>query len=247
MRRLLLSLVALATSALLGSLQAETYILAVGIADYQNISDLRLPEQDAETIAKLYRTRTRNVVTLTGSAATRENIIKEMTNLFAKAKPDDMVVFFFSGHGYVGGFCPYDTGAKNKNALSYNDVYAIFRQTKALRKVVLADACMSGGMRKKQGAKSSATHKTSDVVMFLSSRTNESSIERPKMKNGFFTTYLNRGLRGGADVNRDSVVTAKEIFNFVSDGVKTMSNDRQHPVMWGNFSDNFIMVDWRKR
>ncbi len=96
----------------------------------------------------------------------------------------------------------------------------------------MADACMSGGMRVKKKSNSASQHKSSDVVMFLSSRTYESSIERPDMKNGFFTSYLNRGLRGGADVNRDSIVTAREIFTFVTDGVQTMSNDRQHPVMW---------------
>ena len=41
-------------------------------------------------------------------------------------------------------------------------------------------------------------------------------------------------------------VTAKEIFVFVSDGVKKSSKNRQHPVMWGNFDDNFVLVDWRR-
>ena len=81
--------------------------------------------------------------------------------------------------------------------------------------------------------------------MFLSSRTNEYSIEKRNMKNGFFTAFLERGLRGGADTNKDKVVTAKEIFTFVSNGVKNLSQGRQHPVMWGNFDDNFIMIDWR--
>lgn len=227
------------------TLNAETYVVAVGIAKYQNISGLVLPENDAKTIAKLYKTRTKNVITMTGRYATRANIIRAMTDQFKRAKKGDMVVFFFSGHGYEGGFCPYDMRTNKRNALSYNDIYAIFKKSKASRKVVIADACLSGGLRQEQSTSNSSQNKSSDVVMFLSSRTNENSIENRKMKNGFFTSYLDRGLRGGADNNKDKIITAKEIFSFVSKGVKDISKNRQHPVMWGNFDDNFIMIDWR--
>ena len=83
------------------------------------------------------------------------------------------------------------------------------------------------------------------MLMFLSSRTNEYSIENRKMHNGFFTAYLDRGMRGAADANKDKVVTAKELFTYVSKGVKQLSGNRQHPVMWGNFSDDFVVMDWR--
>ena len=224
---------------------AETYVVAVGIAHYQDSrANLLLSENDAKSMAKIYKTHTKNVITITGKYATRANIIKAMSDQFKRAKSGDMVVFFFSGHGYEGGFCPYDIGPKFKNALSYEDVYSIFRKSKATRKVVIADACMSGGLRKENHPHNIQSTK-SDVVMFLSSRTNEYSIEKKNMKNGFFTAFLERGLRGGADTNKDKVVTAKEIFTFVSNGVKNLSLGRQHPVMWGNFDDNFMMIDWR--
>lgn len=225
-------------------LRAETYVVAVGIANYQSISDLRLAENDAKVMAKMYKTRTKNVITITGRYATRANILKAMTDQFGRAKRGDMVVLFFSGHGYEKGFCPYDMGAGDRNALTYNDIYAVFRKSKATRKIVIADACMSGGLRKE--SHSSNHTNSSDVVMFLSSRTKELSIESPRMQNGYFTTYLERGMRGGADTNKDKLVTAKEIYVFVSNGVKKISKERQHPVMWGNFDDNLVLVDWRR-
>lgn len=240
----LVSLILLVTLTL--SANAETYVVSVGIANYQHIKGLKLPENDAKTMANLFKTRTKNVITMTGRYATHENITKAMSDQFKRAKKEDMVVLFFSGHGYEGGFCPYDMGYKNEHALTYEDVYSIFRKSKAKRKVVIADACMSGGLRQESNSGSRPSHRNSDVVMFLSSRTNEYSIESGKMVNGFFTTYLERGLRGGADSNKDRIVTAKEIFAFVSNGVKSISNNRQHPVMWGSFDDNFIMIDWRK-
>ena len=81
-------------------------------------------------------------------------------------------------------------------------------------------------------------------MFFLSSRSNESSIERPIMKNGYFTAFLERGLRGGADNDLDRVITAKELYDFVSKGVKEISVDKQHPVMWGNFSNNMPVIKW---
>lgn len=224
-------------------LKAEVYVVSVGIANYQNINDLVLAENDAKVMAKLYKTRTKNVITITGKYATKANILKAMSDQFGRAKKGDMVVFFFSGHGYKDGFCPYDMVSPKKNSLSYNEIYAVFRQSKATRKVVIADACMSGGLRKEPNSSNHTNN--SDVVMFLSSRTKELSIESPRMQNGYFTTYLERGMRGGADTNKDRLVTAKEIFVFVSDGVKKISKNRQHPVMWGNFDDSFVMVDWR--
>lgn len=81
-------------------------------------------------------------------------------------------------------------------------------------------------------------------MLLLSSRTNENSIERYDMKNGFFTEYLRKGLSGNADANRDRTITAKELFDFVSKGVADISNDKQHPVMWGNFEDSMPVMKW---
>jgi uncharacterized caspase-like protein len=64
------------------------------------------------------------------------------------------------------------------------------------------------------------------------------------MVNGVFTTYLLRGLRGGADSDGDRKITAKELFKFVSHDVKERSKDKQHPVMWGKFDDDYVLMDW---
>ena len=61
-----------------------------------------------------------------------------------------------------------------------------------------------------------------NVMFFLSSRSTEKSLETPRQtgfKNSLFTVFLERGLRGGADTNKERVITAKEIYNFVHQGV----------------------------
>ena len=44
--------------------------------------------------------------------------------------------------------------------------------------------------------------------------------------------------------NRDRTITAKELFKFVSDNVRALSKNKQHPVMWGHFSDDMPVIQW---
>lgn len=223
--------------------KGDIYVVSVGIADYQTISDLTLPEKDAKSIAELYKTQTKNVILITGRYATKARILKSLKDQFSRAKEQDMIVFAFSGHGYPGGVCPYDMSAKDESGVSYREIRSILKQSRAKRKIVFADACFSGGIRNNT-SHSHQSHQDSEVLLFLSSRGGETSIESPFMVNGFFTTYLLRGLRGGADVDRNRKITAKELFQFVSQGVKERSKDQQHPVMWGRFDDDEVLMDW---
>lgn len=244
MKRFLLSVLFLYGIVFPACCKTDIYVVAVGISDYKNISDLRLPEQDAKDIAKLYKTKTKHVILLTGRYATKARILQSLRDQFARADEDDMIVFSFSGHGYQGGVCPYDMSRDQSSGITYKEIRSILKQSRAQRKMIFADACFSGGIR---GGSSSANinDKDSGVLLFLSSRSGETSIESGMMKNGFFTAYLLRGLRGGADVDRNRVITAKELFSFVHNGVVEKSDGQQHPVMWGRFDDGMVLMDWR--
>ena len=82
------------------------------------------------------------------------------------------------------------------------------------------------------------------MVFFLSSRTDEKSQERRGWRNSLFTAYLERGLRGGADTDRNRTITASELFQFVSEGVQQKSRQKQHPVMWGRFDNDMPLMSW---
>ena len=221
------------------------YVVVVGVSDYQSIPSLLLPERDAQMIAALYKRQTTNVILLTGKYATKKRILQSLKLQFSRAQKEDMVVLAFSGHGYPGGFCPYDMTQNIGSGISYEEIQAILKQSKAKKKMVWADACFSGGLRIK-GSSTRFPDENVDIVFFLSSRTNETSIENPFMTNGLFTTYLVRGLRGGADVNQDKKITAKELFEFVHKRVLNKSGGKQHPVIWGNFADDYVVMDWNR-
>ena len=222
------------------SANAKIYLVAVGVSDYPgNNKDLRLPANDAATVRYVYsKNSNAESVLLTNSDATKSAVLSKLRSTFAKATDNDIIVFFFSGHGTKGAFCAYDA------QIPYSEVRQAMASSKAKNKMIFADACFSGKMR--QGRKNTAEQSFNNynIMLFLSSRGNETSIERRNMKNGFFTSCLQKGLRGGADVNRDRVITAKELFSYVSRNVKLLSNDKQHPVMWGKFSDNMVVMKW---
>lgn len=246
MKTLVILIVALffALPSVLQAKQGAIYVVVVGVSNYQYIPSLTLPERDARMIAELYKKQTHHVILITGRYATKKRIMQSVQQQFALARKEDTIVFAFSGHGYPGGICPYDMTNDIDSGISYADIQTLLKKAKANKKIVFADACFSGGFRLDNAQSSVPLKDNPDILFFLSSRSGESSIETPFMTNGIFTTYLIRGLRGGADTDRDRCITAKELFQFVSQRVISKSKGRQHPVMWGNFADEYVVLEW---
>lgn len=234
-KRVILILCSLACTLVL---QAKTYLVCVGIADYPGTrKDLRVSSTDALTIENIFvKNGHVQASSLIDSRATIHNVCNEMKTAFAQASANDYIILYFSGHGFPGGFNCYD------GPLYYKAVFDIMKQSRANNKIIMADACYSGKMRTSK--RSAQSYANENVMLFLSSRTNETSNETHLYKNSLFTIFLERGLRGGADVNKDRSITARELYDFVHQGVTEASGGRQHPVMWGKFSDNMTIIKW---
>ncbi len=220
--------------------EAKIFLVSVGVSDYPGTkNDLRLPHNDAATMQWLYKeNKQASTMLLMNEKATVANVKAAMTKMFGQATANDIVVLFFSGHGVKGGFACYD------GFLRYGDVSNAMSVCKSKSKMVFADACFSGAIRDNAKVSSKYSSLNNNIMLFLSCRSNEMSIETPKMTNGFFTYALQHGLRGGADKNKDRTITAKELFDYVSAKVKKNSKDKQHPVMWGKFPDSMTVMKW---
>ncbi len=217
------------------AISAKTYIVCVGVRDYPGLfNDLTVSDNDAKNIANLYRNYgNAEVVCLTNRNATVANVVNAMKRLYSQAGFNDTVIFFFSGHGQTGVFKCYD------RSLSYSTITNCMKLSNSKRRFVMADACMSGSMRNNKRRNHSSDV---SVMFFLSSRTSEPSREVFGMRYSVFSNYLSNGLQGKADANHDRMVTAKELFDYVSTNVIKTTRRRQHPVMWGNFNDNMVVM-----
>lgn len=218
------------------------YVLSVGVGDYQGAEkDLKLPTADAKAIASVYKKSVgAQVSVIINEKATAENVLKRGRELFSKAGESDVVVFFFSGHGYPGGFVTYDS------YIDYAKIKELLASCKAKNKMVFANACFSGGLISGDST-GEAPSLGSNVMLFLSSREDEYSWENQSMKNDIFTACLIKCLKGAADTNGDRLITARELFEAVYKGVVELSSDRQHPVMRGSFKDNMHVISWKKK
>lgn len=219
-------------------MHAKTYIVCIGMQNYPGkVNDTNLCAKDAKTVKWLFdQNHDSKTFILLNEEATKANIVRTMKRLFAEAGEGDAVAIFYSGHGEHGALCVYDGN------LSYQDIYNTFQGSKASRRFAFINACYSGTMRKKYDI---SKLKGKDVMFLLSARSKEQSIEDLTMKNGVFPAYLVMGLKGSADKNRDRVITARELFDFVSKKVREKTNNQQHPVAWGHFSNNMPVMTWK--
>ncbi len=138
------------------------HALIVGVGNYQHEPDLNVPitAADAQAVAEALRDPQScgypeaQVTLLTNAAATRDGILAALTDLAARAKPDDTVLLFYSGHGAYSADGAYqltthDTRlAQDKvvagTAISQPELLDRLRAIPARRLILLINACHAG-------------------------------------------------------------------------------------------------------
>lgn len=234
----------------LGLNAQKTYVLAVGLTNYEpggSCGTLPCSVGDARAISKFfYGYNNSDVFMLKDSNATRDHILRKLESHFSKSTENDEIIFAYSGHGFDGGITCYENDGRGNTQIIYcSEIQEILRKCKARRKIMFIMSCHSGSFSKKYGNDSrsqSYKNNNSNVMLYLSSRSNESSWESPYMENSFFFHYLIKALEGAADVNGDKKVTARELFNYVNKNVIEITDGVQHPQMYGKFPDDMVVV-----
>ena len=167
-----------------------------------------------------------------------------MRELFTKAGKDDLVFLYFSGHGLKGAFLPIDyDGSSHK--LYHDEIVRILDKSPAKYKMCIADACHAGGMGKSKDVDLSSSayyykafnEAKGGTAFMLSSKAKEISIENAGLRQGIFTHFLIKGMKGRADKNTDNVVTVKEVYDYVHYNVRFYTRNYQNPVLYGDYDD----------
>lgn len=210
----------------------RTYVLVTGVSNYQNENiNLSQTTKDATAVQKVWLGQTPHVTLLTSRYANHDNILEKLRALCNRATPQDRIVFYFSGHGGNGCICAFD-----KN-ISYDELMAVLKGSQAKEKYCFIDACHAGSVVdaiKGENQNSSSWMKGidgSDLIFYMSCRSNEYSYEHSWVGKGFFTQALLKGIRGKADVDRNRQITVKELFDFIYSDVTRRSNSEQHPQL----------------
>jgi tetratricopeptide (TPR) repeat protein len=107
------------------------------------------------------------------------------------------------------------------------------RRIKGKWKVLLTDACHSGAISPEASATINRGLIDLDKSVFVlsASRDREQSFESPDWGggHGVFTYFVERGLGGSADENRDGIVTADELGEYVRTNVRRDTQNQQTP------------------
>lgn len=232
-------------------LNAAIYGVFVGVEKYDGtVTNLTSSVDDAERMYRFFLNYAgeTQLVLLTNQQATKQQILQAMEKLFAKAKAGDLVLFYFSGHGAPGMFCPHDVSG-GATGLWHTEVKSLFKRCKANTKLCIADACFAGSIKGRTTSSLHASASTassgSNVIVFMSSRDNEISIENRNEYTGIFTKHLLRGLVGYADKDKNGIVNAYELYTYVRRNVRYETNKRQTPVMFGSYKKYTPIITYK--
>lgn len=149
----------------------EIWAVIVGVETYQsnNMKSLSYSRNDAWAFKTHLRgveggnVPENHIVMLINEKAKKESIIATIREIAMKCDSQDIFYFFFSGHGAVGGFCPFDymherdTSDNRYNRLSSKltlvsqpDIKNVLEKSKAKSKLIIADACHSGSFAEEE-------------------------------------------------------------------------------------------------
>jgi tetratricopeptide (TPR) repeat protein len=157
------------------------------------------------------------------------------------AKPDDRVVIYFAGHGFIVGgkgyLAPYDFDINRAadTGLPMDELgAAIGSKIQAKWKVLLTDACHSGAISPEDTENLNGKLANLDRSLFslTASRARERSFEHPDLRggHGVFTHFVVLGLEGEADVDNNGLVTADELSEYVHAQVREYTGGQQNPT-----------------
>lgn len=236
----------------------KVWAVIVGISEYTTMPTLKYTDDDAYRMYAFLKSPEGGAVPddqiriLIDQGANRTSILKTVRETFAKADPNDVVFFYYSGHGLSDSFVPVDFNGY-ANLLSYKDVVAALDMSQAKNKICIADACYAGGIDNVKTGERMPQKEFYDAfkrskpgtALFLSSKQEEFSLEDHGLRSGVFSHYLIKALKGEADFNNNGIVTIQEAFDYVGTKVETYTRHRQTPMLAGNYDPNIPLASLR--
>jgi uncharacterized caspase-like protein len=72
----------------------------------------------------------------------------------------------------------------------------------------------------------------------LSSKKEEYSLESEGLRQGIFSHFLIKGLKGDADTNGDKIVSVTELYKYVYGSVRDYTKMAQTPILAGRFDED---------
>ena len=201
----------------------KRYAIICGISDYESVMDLELTDDDAAAmdtvLGDLYWTQ---VALLLNQEASKAGIRDAIQSLQDAVDADDIVLFYFAGHGTYGEdlspldevdgldeyICPWDATPEASTSIRDDELEA-WLDALPCTKVVILDTCFSGGFirenemttrtmpgRPKADLEGSVDRDLAKpgYIILASCEYDEYSYESTSLGHGVFTYFLLQGM-----------------------------------------------------
>ena len=226
--------------------EGARWAICIGINDYEDseILNLSKPRNDAKTLGAILESQGQfdNVYIMTDDINARDEDYPRLRHLLNRLdflknfiQPEDLVVFFFSGHGISdedgkGYLVVSDSYTNNifDTSLPVETVVNWLNELNVDRSLLLLDACREQITENKSAiSRSLVQERYENAVIraiFYATKSEGFSYEDPESDYSVFARFIIDGLEGYADIkyagNGDDIVTFFELSAFVEEEVK---------------------------
>lgn len=245
---------------------ATLHLIVVGINKYKNpkmslnyaLADATAFKTEAESDA---RTMTANIKTyfITDDKANQDGILQAFKTVKETAKPNDVLIFYYAGHGVISDknkefyLVPNDVtdlqnvdAALEQHGISSKMLQQYASDIAAQKQLFILDACQSAGAFATLLTHNADQQKSLAVVArstgthwIAASGSQQFANEFSQLGHGAFTYVLLQALKGSAQSNK--MVTVNGLKNFlqvqVPDLMKKYNGTPQYPASYGFGSD----------
>ncbi len=193
---------------------------------------------------------------------TREEIITALRSWANLTEPDDLLLFYYSGHGWADSQDTYLIARNGRSidlpltAVKLSDVTGIMRAAEARAKIIILDACHSGADLPGKGAPAMTEEfiqhvfeQAEGLAIIASCKQGEKSYEWQEQERSAFTHFLLEALEGQADLDRKDFVTVQDVNRYVRHQVSLWAarrNRSQTPTLVSEVSGDIILADYRQ-
>ncbi len=226
----------------------RVFAVMVGVSDYPgDHNDLPFTDEDAvkleEELARQGVLNPASIV-LTNAQATRASVTAAFEQVAARAGPDDLFIFFFSGHGVQeDSEDPAELDGQSEllslydGDLSDDELAALFDTVDARLSLLVIDACYSGGFAR------DIITRPGVMGVFSSEEDLTSAVADKFQAGGYLSHFLRTGLDGTADENGDDLVTAGELSTYLRQQFRVEVADVEAETADGQRNYQNLVID----
>lgn len=254
------------------------YLITIGINKYKNPKyNLNYAQADADAVEKSMKQSSSTIFksiipyNIRNDKAVKASITNALEDVRKKSLEQDMVVFYYAGHGVMSGegadekefyIVPTDVTQlygrddmlKDK-AIAASSLKEYAQSINAQKQVFILDACQSAGALETVGERGVAEEKaiaqlarSTGTFWITSTGSNQFASEFEKLGHGIFTYSLIEGLDGKADANNDKKLTIRELSTYIENKVPELSEQlkgsAQYPSAY-SFGNDFPIAVYK--